>query len=458
MAVVAVLASSLPDARADDLDQPDGHDPLDQQNEPDQRSIDDEPFEQEYPLVDWGTLIDFRFAATDDAVSVLDGGLGKTRYGAGAGSDPAVPRGADLFRLSQLSFWMDAHASETLGVFAHANVDPEPDKRQHRGRVDLIEGFVFYRPQLTERFHLDVRGGVLIPPVSLEHPGEAWTTIYTITPSAVNSWIGEEVRVTGGELNLLWTGLSHELAVTGASFGGNDPTGSLLAFRGWSLHDRVSGLSDRLPLAPIPSIGPGGPFARTQPLWVSPFREIDGRLGYYGAAKWETFDRLVVSAMHFDNRSDQVQFDGDQYAWNTVFDDVGLWFAIPGGLEFATQYLTGRSRMGRTPGGDDAVAIDFEAAYGLASYLRGRHQLSVRYDTFDIRDQDVAFGALDDNNERGDAWTVSYWLRTGERHRLAVEWMRVDSERAARVSLGLPPQAVEDLLQVSFRLSLGSIS
>ena len=113
--------------------------------------------------------------------------------------------------------------------------------------------------------------------------------------------------------------------------------------------------------------------------------------------------------------------------------------------------------MGRTPGGDDAVAIDFEAAYGLASYLRGRHQLSVRYDTFDIRDRDVAFGALDDNNERGDAWTVSYWLRTGERHRLAVEWMRVDSERAGRATLGLSPQAVEDLLQVSFRLSLGSI-
>ena len=69
MVVVAVLASSLPGARADDLDQPDGHDPLDQQNEPDQRSIDEDPFEQEYPLVDWGTLIDFRFAATDDALS-----------------------------------------------------------------------------------------------------------------------------------------------------------------------------------------------------------------------------------------------------------------------------------------------------------------------------------------------------------------------------------------------------
>ena len=400
--------------------------------------------------------MDVRFVATDDSISVLGGGLGKTRYGAGPGSDPASANGAELFRLSQLSFWTEAHASDALGFFVHANVDAEPDKKQHRGRVDLIEGFVFFRRQLTGLLHLEVRGGAIIPPLSLEHPGAAWTTIYTITPSAVNSWIGEEVRVTGGELNLLWTGASHELAVTGAGFGGNDPTGSLLAFRGWSLHDRVSGLSDRLPLPPIPAIGPGGPFAGPQPAWVSPFREIDGRLGYYGAAKWETFDRLIVSAMHFDNRSDQIQFDGDQYAWNTVFDNVGLWLSIPRGFELAAQLLAGTSRMGRTVAGEDAVNIDFAAAYGLVSYLQGRHRLSLRYDNFDIKDRDVALGAIDDSTEDGEAWTLSYWLSTGEWHRLAVEWTRVDSERAARATLGLPTRAIEDLFQVSFRLGLGS--
>ena len=447
MALVAVLACIISDARADTLDQ---------QEQPDQVAPEEVPFQQEYPRFDWGTVIDVRFAATDDSVGVLEGGLGKTRYGASPGSDPAAPSGAELIRLSQLSFWMEAHASETLGIFAQANVDAEPDRKQHRGRVDLIEGFAFFRRQLTELFHLDVRGGVIIPPLSLEHPGEAWTTIYTITPSAVNSWVGEEVRVTGGEVNLFWTGLEHELAVTGAAFGGNDPTGSLLAFCGWSLQDRVSGLSDRLPLAPIPAIGPGGPFSAVQPAWVGPFREVDGRLGYYGASKWETFERLIIGAMHFDNRSDQVQFDGDQYAWDTVFDDVGLWFSIPGGFEIATQYLRGTSRMGRTAEGEDAVNIDFEAAYGLVSYQQERHRLSFRYDTFAIKDRDVAFGAIDDNNEDGEAWTLSYWLHTGERHRLAVEWTRVDSERAARATIGLPPRAIEDLLQVSFRLSLGS--
>ncbi len=211
-AVFVLLGCLSSSARANDLGPQDVPDQVPANQVP----ADEEPFQQQYPVFDWGTVTDVRFAATGDALSVLDGGLRKTRYGAGPGSDPSAPSRAQLFRLSQLSFWMEAHASDSLGVFAHANVEAEPDMRQHRGRVDLVEGFVFFRRQLSEQFQVEGRGGALIPPLSLEHPGAAWTTIYTITPSAVNSWIGEEVHITRGELNLRWTGLSQELAVTGA--------------------------------------------------------------------------------------------------------------------------------------------------------------------------------------------------------------------------------------------------
>ena len=97
MALIAVLACIISDARADTLDQ---------QEQPDQVAPEEVPFQQEYPRFDWGTVIDVRFAATDDSVGVLEGGLGKTRYGASPGSDPAAPSGAELIRLSQLSFWM----------------------------------------------------------------------------------------------------------------------------------------------------------------------------------------------------------------------------------------------------------------------------------------------------------------------------------------------------------------
>ena len=77
LAVMALLGCLSSEARANDLDQQDQPDP----------AADDEPFQQEYPVFDWGTVTDVRFAATDDSLSVLEGGLGKTRYGAGSASD-----------------------------------------------------------------------------------------------------------------------------------------------------------------------------------------------------------------------------------------------------------------------------------------------------------------------------------------------------------------------------------
>lgn len=87
--------------------------------------------------------------------------------------------------------------TKNVGAHAQLNIDAEPSEDQFRGRIDIIAGYVFYRPALTTILHLDLRGGVFFPPVSLENPGPAWTTVYTITQSALNSWIGEEVRPTG---------------------------------------------------------------------------------------------------------------------------------------------------------------------------------------------------------------------------------------------------------------------
>lgn len=62
--------------------------------------------------------------------------------------------------------------------------------------------------------------------------------------------------------------------------------------------------------------------------------------------------------------------------------------------------------------------------------------------------------AEDDNREEGTGWTAADLLRTGERHRLALEAMRLDSTRANRAVLGLPTRARELLVQLSVRLSL----
>jgi hypothetical protein len=409
------------------------------------------PFQEEYPKLRIGGLLDVRFARTDDTAASLEGGLGKTRYG-GARLDPSrlAAEKASLFRLSQASIVFQAELSSDLGTTAHLNLDAEPDRDRLRARVDLIEATVYYRPSLTSTVYLDLRGGIFYPPVSLEHKGFAWTPSYSITPSAINSWIGEEVRVTGGELGLVYNGLSNSLSVSGAGFGGNDPAGSLLAFRGWALTDRMTGLSDRLALAPVSSIAPGGVF-QTQAPWVSPFREIDGRLGYYAAAEWESFNRFLVSVLRYDNRADQTAFDGNQYGWKTDFAHLGVRLQVPGGLELLGQFLDGRSNMGFTPAGDIAVDAAFRAVYGLASFRRGRHRFSVRYDRFEIEDQDV-LQPLDNNEEKGSGWTMAYLVRTGEKHRLAFELLGVDSDRPSRSTVGLPRDAREILFQASFQL------
>ena len=75
-------------------------------------------------------------------------------------------------------------------------------------------------------------------PVSLENRGVGWSDVYSITPSALNTWTGEEFRTIGAELEGRWLGASHgylgDVALVGAVYGWNDPAGALIADRGYA--------------------------------------------------------------------------------------------------------------------------------------------------------------------------------------------------------------------------------
>lgn len=386
----------------------------------------------------FGGVLDARFISTDDAVSWQDAEFGKLRYG-GDGSDRS-----GLFRISQASFLAQASLNETLSAKLHLNIDAEPDQFDYRSVVDVVEGYVSYRPVLSPFLRLRFRGGIFFPPVSMENTDTAWTSPYTITASAINSWIGEEVRLTGGEAAIVVSRNSQEFVFSGGVFGKNDPAGTLLAWRGWSLSDRQSGYNDRLPLAPIPAIQYGGLFSR-QPPWVEPFREVDGRAGYFAHAAWTNrwFD---LGAFHYDNRGRPTEFDGEQYAWYTEFNHFGATIRLPANIEIISQILGGDSRMGFS----NAVNIHFNAKFILASVASGRHRVSVRYDWFQVDDRD-RFKEMDNNQEDGDAWTAAYLIQTGEHHRLAFEVIRMISDRPARAYLALPIHQRELQFQASAR-------
>lgn len=395
--------------------------------------------QDEFPKVHIGGVVDARFISTDSTVSWQDGSLGKLRYGGADGER------SELIRISQASLLVQVSLSDVLSAKIQLNADAEPDRFRGHSAVDLIEAYLSYRPVLSPFVRLRMRAGVFFPPVSLENTGPAWTTPYTITTSAINSWIGEEVRPSGGEFGLVLAPHSQEIVISGAAFGNNDPSGSLLAWRGWTLNDRQTGLRDQLPLAPIPGIQDYGVFPRQAP-WVQPFREIDGRLGYFANASW-TNRWFELRGFRYDNRGVPTDFDGAQYAWYTEFNHFGAEVHLPAGFEIISQVLGGDSKMGPA----DAVNINFRSAYVLATTVVGRHRFTVRYDTFRIKDHD-RFPELDNNKEDGSAWTAAYLIQTGEKHRLGFELLRVESDRPVRASLKLPVHDVELQFQASARI------
>ena len=255
-------------------------------------------FEESGRPIELKTVWDFRYVRTDATASWLERALGKARYG-GEGSERR-----SLFRVPQASFVVDTQLANSLTTHLHVNLDLEreiPEGRYGWDRIRLIEAFADWRWAFDAPRELRVEGGMFFPPVSLEHIGDAWTTFYTVTPSAINTWIGEEVRATGTELTLAHVGVANEVGVKGAAFWNSDPSGSLLAYRGFAIHDRQTGWRDRLPLPPLQSLEPGGIFEQQAP-YVEPLVEIDDRAGYCGAVSWENYQFFEVNALYFDNR------------------------------------------------------------------------------------------------------------------------------------------------------------
>lgn len=176
--------------------------------------------------------------------SWLEGGFGRLTEGAGEPSDalPAV-RG-------QLHLGLDWKPSETWLLRAHGVAQGEPDTSRGQ-RIGVVEAFAQFRPDLTARTLLRVKAGLFFPQTSLENVDRLWQSPYTVTLSAWNAWIGEETRVPGLETAWIFQGAHDRVELSGAAFGANDSNGALLAWRGFTLGDRLTTAGESLPLPPI---------------------------------------------------------------------------------------------------------------------------------------------------------------------------------------------------------------
>src|SRR5579859_3923260 len=172
-------------------------------------------------------LLDARAFWTDRGISWLRGGPNMLRYG-GLDTDSSgvgETRAAGV-SVPQASIVFEAQVPQ--GAKIHIQGNFTTDASSGTGRIGIVEAYGEAGKSFGDD-SIQLRAGGMIPKISWEHPDPAWSTRYTLTPSALASWVGEEMRVFGAEL--VWEHRidpGDRLRVTAAGFTGGDQIGRLL--------------------------------------------------------------------------------------------------------------------------------------------------------------------------------------------------------------------------------------
>lgn len=382
---------------------------------------------------DWEIDLDMRLLSSDGQRSYLDGGTGALRFGENQSG----------LQLGRLRLALDQNIGEVWSVHLDASDWGDHD----RNPIDLTEAYLLFRPYPFDGLRARVKAGAFYAPISLENRGPGWESPYSLTPSAINTWIGEELRTIGLEGQLDWlgtrTGHLFDVGLTGAVYGWNEPTGVALASQGFMLDDRQTTLFGRV--NPTPGLN--------VPREV--FREIDGKAGVYAGVEVRFLDRLVVRALRYDNRADPTRQDSVAhiFAWLTTFNSAGARLESANGWTGIAQWLKGATTI--EPHGN-RLGYPFDAKFLLVSKTNGRHTVSVRYDRFEVL-TDFTNAGGDHYAQYGHAWTVAYLFELNAHWRFALEWLNVSTDSSVREAL-LPGAelAQERKIEASFRYALGS--
>jgi hypothetical protein len=382
--------------------------------------------------------IDLRLTGADGEPSWTDGGFGKARFGGARDGDlrlrPALAE-AELVWRPPLGWDLTG----TLAVAAQHEQDYP---------IDLIEAFVAWKPVPRGPTRLSARAGLMWPPVSLEQEGPAWAVTDMITPSAINSWIGEEVKPVALEGTVSRPFGGQRVSATLAVFGVNDTAGTLLAFRGWAMHDLKAGAFGRQPLPPLNDF-----MLLAQAPATRPAIELDDRPGFYGKLAWSPAAPLLIEAFYYANRGDPEGVTPTlQWGWNTRFVHVGLRADLGAHTRLLAQALAGTTEMGVEENEHYWVETRYRAAYLRATHEMGGLALSGRLDLFGTSERGSQMSR--EESESGWALTGAGRLHLSDEAALLVEGLHIDSRRAARGRAGLGANQEQNVVQLALRLTL----
>jgi hypothetical protein len=375
---------------------------------------------------------DLRLIVPSDQVSWQNGLLGKLRYGA-EDNKPEL-------RLAEAVAQGVVLITPEVMALAVARVEPE-----QRTFFDFLEAYVRYRPVSTTPWRWSVKAGAFFPPISLENTEIGWTSPWTLTPSAINTWVGEELRTIGLEGAIEWRSEERTITAMASVYGWNDPAGILVADRGWALHDRVTGLIDkpRIPDA----------IARAQRLSIPQYTyealEIDDRAGWYAAASWDETGLGFLNVIYYNNEADPAAVRR-QVAWRTDFWDVGARTQI-GNVTLMAQAMRGQTLI--VPSTRFFSDTTFKSAYLLAGWtISEEWRAAARFDVFDTVEKRPNLAT--NLSEHGNALTFAVDYLPYDWLRVTAEAIRVDSTRNQRTQEHLAPKAVENQFQLSAKFYL----
>ena len=385
-------------------------------------------------------LLDGRFAVANGERSWVNGGLGKTRFGGTSDGDYqayAVPVEADLIWTPRFTSSLSANISAAW-------------QRDQQNEVDLIESFVNFMPTQKGPVGVQVRAGLMWPEISQEHStGGAWSVVDTITPSAINSWVGEETKVVGLEGTVRTSLGEHSIALTGAVFGFNDTSGTLLSFRGWALHDEKATAFGHFPLPPLNAF-----ISEVQEQRTRSLIEIDHRPGFYGRLEWRPPAPFGAALFYYDNRGDPKAFTPvGQWGWRTRFLNLGVNADLDQNTRVLAQAMAGSTYMGFTQNNETWVHTRFRSAYVLVSRrLNDRWTIAGRIEGFKTHELGSRMSPLE--SEEGWSTTVAAKYLLNDHITLKAEALNVRSKRPVRLNLGLNPFQAQTVFQLSVGVRL----
>jgi hypothetical protein len=372
--------------------------------------------------------VDVRAVASDGEQTELAGGMGALRF-------DSKQQGLRI-GLLRLGYRAD------LADLVHLEIEAVSYDDHAKNLVDLTEAYAEVRPLPFHGWRSRLKLGAFYPDISLEDRLAGWRSPYTLSNSAINTWVGEELRTIGAQYNLDWLGrqMGHdfEVGASAAVFGWNEPAGTVLAALGWNITDRQSTLFS--------------PFGAIRQTPVPPITEFyagfDHAAGFDLGLNANYRGWLELRALHYDNRANPNSYADniEQYAWHTRFDSAGVRLTPTDSVTFIAQYMNGTTAVGPGP---VLSVFDFSSQFGLASYQHGAERLSVRFDRFDLH-QTVATDA-DYGIDDGHAWTLAYQHQFDKHWNAVLEEVLVVSDNNSRFYIGLPSYARESQLQLAVR-------